>query len=178
MSIVTPELAVLTVSTFFYSISHYYSAVLVAVGSHKPDHQKSEKLEGGSWSDIQEPPVGGSFHHYAVVFHAGSFYYFGGYGIAGGHSLSSILCLNAASWIWSNVGQLNSGRHGHGVILAADTFIVIGGMAHDGTATFTKAHEACLLKAGKFSCTESSSALTNYRHLESLFLVSDDYDSC
>ena len=129
-------------------------------------------------SDIEEPPVG-SFSHYAVVFHVGNFYYFGGYDTSIGRSRSSILCLNAASWTWSNVGQLNSGRHTHAVTLVNKTFIVIGGIeSQGGTPTFTKAHEVCLLNDEKVACTESFATLTDYRHMSGLFLVNQSYGNC
>ena len=102
------------------------SAVLVAVGSNDPNNKRGEKLEEGKWSETHEAPVDTLFIGYAVIFHAGNFYYFGGWF---DRSLEKwILRLNAATWKWSKVGYLNSARHGHGVILVENTFMVIGGL--------------------------------------------------
>ena len=130
--------------------------------------KKSEKFENGNWTDIEEPPVR-SISYYAVVFHAGNFYYFGGRDNTGTH-LRSILCLNAASWTWSNVGQLNSGRLAHGVIQVENKFMVLGG---DGT----KRNEACILSNGYFTCEEKGPSLTWY-NLPLVFLVNGTYGNC
>ena len=122
--------------------------VLVAVGDESS--KKSEKFEADNWSDIEEPPLEISYMRwYVAVFYAGNHYYFGG------TALSSILCLNGSSLSWSNAGQLNSSRNGHGVILVGNTFTIVGG---EGTLR----NEACLLSNGQFNCTELSTSLTNY----------------
>ena len=146
-----------------------FSAVLVAVGSYNPRNKKSEKYEDGSWSEIQEPPLV-SLSDYAAIFHADSFYYFGGFESGSGY-LRSILRLNATSWAWSNAGQMKSSRRGHAVILVKNTFMVIGG-------GYTRQHSACLLNNGKFSCEEKSSSLTDYVDRPMLFLVNDSYENC
>ena len=130
----------------------------------------SEKFEDGSWSDIPEPPVGQSLSNYAVIFDAGNFYYFGGFDSGKGLQ-KSILRLNADSWTWSNVGQLNSIRDGHGVTLIDNTFMVIGGMS-------SQPNEACFLNDGEFSCEQKSSSLLDYAFTPILFIVSDDYEIC
>ena len=59
-----------------------FSAVLVAVGSSY--HIKGEKFEDENWTVIDDPPITGtSWYQYASVFHAGHFYYFGGYNMHG-----------------------------------------------------------------------------------------------
>ena len=92
-----------------------YPGVLVAVGDD--ESKKSEKFEDGSWTDIEEIPVSGSSMRWQVaVFYAGNHYYFGGWSNGIGF-LNSILRLSGTLWTWSNVGNLNSARLGHGVIL-------------------------------------------------------------
>ena len=60
--------------------------------------------------------------------------------------LSSNLRLNADSWTWSSIGQLNSARANHGVILVQNTFMVVGGFYNDGnTFTWLQPNEACFL---------------------------------
>ena len=153
-------------------ISHNCLGVLVAVGSAWPNNKKGEKFEDGDWIDIQEAPVGRSLNYYAVVFYGANFYYFGGTDRKNLLSimLSSILRLNAATWTWSNVGNLNSVRYGHKVILVENTFMVIGGPA-------SYSNEACLLNNGRFTCEERTSSLNSY-YMPLLFLVSDNFGRC
>ena len=153
-----------------------FSATLVAVGSaadplHASPHtKKSEKLEDGSWTDIEEPPVSNSFSQYAVIFHAGNFYYFGGYDDGHG-SVNSVLRLNAVVWTWSNFAHLNSARQNHGVILVQNTFMVIGGLE-------SKPNEACFLEDRKLSCTKLHFSLSRNYNNPLLFLVNYSYGNC
>ena len=74
-----------------------FSASLVAVGDEVG--KKGEKFEDGTWSDIQEPPVVGTkFQGYAVIFHGGNHFFFGGW--SDGGVLNSILRLDGSSWTW------------------------------------------------------------------------------
>ena len=139
----------------------------MAVGSVLPSNRKSEKFENDKWIDIEEPPVETIFN-YGVVFHAGNFYYFGGHENYSGTGFSSILGLNAASWTWSSVGEMNSGRYGLGVIQVENSFMVLGG-------TGTKQNEVCVLNNERFTCEETNSSLSYY-YLPFVFLVSDNYD--
>ena len=109
--------------------------------------------------------------YYAVTFYDGNFYYFGGFNSG---ALDSILCLNADSWTWSNVGKLNSARFGHGVILVDNKFMVIGG---ESLTQNTLPNEACVFTDGQLSCTEQSTSLTNYKSTP-LFLVNHSYGDC
>ena len=137
---------------------------LVAVGSYSPYNKKAETFEDGVWTDIQDAPVYSSLYNYAVIFYAGNFYYFGGWG-------SGILRLDAATWTWSSVGQLNYGRYANGAILIDNTVMVIGGVD-------TKPNEACLFNNGQVTCEEKTSSLDNYQYTPLLFLVSDDFELC
>ena len=105
---------------------------------------------------------------YVVIFYAGNHYYFGGNSSGW---LNSILRLSGSSWTWSNVGQLNSPRHTHGVILVGNTFMVVGGAG-------TKKNEACNLNNEQFTCTELSTSLTNYGYTPILYLVDKNYGNC
>ena len=146
-----------------------FLASLVAVGDHWS--KKSEKFQDGTWSDIQEPPVVGSrFQGYAVISHGGNHFFFGGW-IGWSSEVNSILRLDGSSWTWSNVGQLNSARYGHGAILVGNTVTVVGG-------EFTKRNEACNLDDEQINCTELSSSLTNYWWYPILHPVDEDYGQC
>ena len=105
---------------------------------------------------------------YAAVFHGGSYYYFGGYSSA---AIASILRLNGNSWTWSNVGQINTSRHGHRVMFVGNTFMVVGGGG-------TVGNEACVLANEQFTCTELSSSLTDYAWYPVLYLVDENYGNC
>ena len=151
---------------------------MVAVGQYwGPPTKKSEKFEDGAWNDIAEPPVATAYGNYAVIFDAGNFYYFGGYDKrdpGNGRDdeiLSSILRLNAATWTWSNVGQLNSARDAHNAILVGNTFMVMGGPN-------IQPNEACLLNNGQFTCEELPSSLDNFIYTALLTIVSDDFGLC
>ena len=150
---------------------------MVAVGSVEPNNLRGEKFEDGNWSDIEPPPVPISYGMYAVVFHVGNFYYFGGTTLSG--PVDDILGLNEASWTWSKLGKLNSLRYGHSAILVENTFMVIGGQSRITRSNFrVKSNEACRLTDNKFSCTEASSKLTKYVFRPLCFLVNDDYGEC
>ena len=136
------------------------------------DSKKSEKFVEGGWSDIQEPPVSGEeMTDYAVVFHAGHFYYFGGYIYGFSSTLDSVLRLDGTAWTWSNAGKIKSARYGHGVIVVGSNFMVIGGW-------HTQTNEQCLLSNGTFTCTEFTSSLTNYAFPAILHLVDANYGNC
>ena len=136
--------------------------------------KESEKLQDGIWSDIEEPPVDGGMYLYAVVVQGSSHYYFGGYYVSADGSnvgLDSILRLQSGSWTWSNVGQINSARYGHAVILIGQKFMVVGGGQK-------KYNEVCMLYNGRFNCTELSSSLSSYAYSPILFSVPDSYRYC
>ena len=135
-----------------------------------PHNRKSEKFENGEWTDIEEPPVK-TIARYGVVFYTGNFYYFGGHddtvnGFING--FSSILGLNAASWTWSRVGEMNSVRYGLGVIQVENSVMVLGGAK-------MLQNEVCVLNNERFTCEETNSSLSYY-YLPFVFLVSDSYD--
>ena len=146
-----------------------YSAVLVAVAG--ADGLESEKFENGNWSDLQQPPSGEYpyMSAYAAIFHAGNHYYFGGWNAK--VRLASVLRLSGSAWTWSNVGQLTSSRKGHGVILVANIFMVVGGHGN-------KRNEACFLTDEQFACTELSTSLNLYAYPPIMYLVDENYANC
>ena len=144
-----------------------YSAELVAVAGDTS--KKSEIFQNGNWSDIDEPPVGGTtWYQYAVIFHGSSHYYFGG---TSAGFLSSILRLQSGSWKWSDAGKMKSARSGHAVILVEGKIMVFGGFDY-------KKNEACIQNNGKFICEYLSSSLNNYVFYPILFSVTDNYAIC
>ena len=144
---------------------------MVALGSYWPHSIRGEIFENGHWIGIADPPTLRSLSHYAVIYNTGNFYYFGGYSGYSRDTLSSILCLHAATLSWSNVGQLNSARYGHGVIKVENIFMVIGGFGN-------QPNEACLLINGQFICEEKPSSLKSYAYKPLLFPVSGNFGKC
>ena len=151
-----------------------FSASLVAVGDE--NSKKGEKFQDGTWSDIQEPPIdvltdrdAYRLAGYAVIFHGGYHYYFGG--LDGNSESNSILRLSGTSWTWSNVGQLNSAREGHSAILIGNTVTVLGGYG-------TKRNEACSIDNEQINCTYLSSGLAWYWWYPILHSVDQDYGQC
>ena len=135
---------------------------------HTPHHKKAEKYENGNWSDIPDAPVASKLSHYAVIFNAGNFYYFGG---SLGYPDNTIRSLSAATWTWSEVGRLNAARYGHGVILVDNNFMIVGGNGN-------QPNEACHLNNGQFICEQKTSRLTNFYGSQILFRVSENYELC
>ena len=123
------------------------------------DSISSEKFEGYTWSQIQQPPVSGyHYHNYAVVFHDSIHYYFGGYrrgAIGLGNNIGSIFALKEKTWKWSKLGKMKTSRSGHRVIKVGERFTIVGGGGN-------KNNEDCLLNDGKFICSELPSKLKNY----------------
>ena len=113
------------------------------------------------------------FADYAVVFHAGNFYYFGGNSMTYDYNsiyrkLNSIFRLSSATWTWFEAGKLKSTRSRHGLIFVEGTFMVIGG---------SRPNEACRLNNGNFTCEAISSSINKYT-VPHLFLVGDDFGNC
>ena len=102
------------------------------------------------------------------IYHSGSFYIFGG-----NHNSNNIARLDEVTQTWSLAGKMKSNRHGHGVIFADSTFLVIGGGG-------SKKTENCILEGTVMTCTEQESAtLGNYKDFPALFLTVENYgDNC
>ena len=82
---------------------------------------------------------------------------------------STISRLDSITFTWSQVGDLNKGRHGHNVIEIQGEFLVIGGTSG------TLKTERCKLVNGQMLCTEQEPNLYNYREYPELVAVSDNY---
>ena len=107
---------------------------------------------------------------FASVFINGNFFIIGGYA-DGLDDSSTIARLDAATWLWSQAGRLNTGRVGHGAIWVNSKLVVVGGWG-------TKPTEFCQWDNEEFTCTDQNSALKTYAYYPLLFAVSDDYKNC
>ena len=83
----------------------------------------------------------------------------------------TIARLDAATWTWSNAGQLNTARSHHGAIWSMSKLIVVGGTGDEKPAEF------CQLTDNRFNCVEQKSRLQGYLN-PLLFVVSDEYKNC
>ena len=106
--------------------------------------------------------------YYASIYFDQAYYIFGGAGSTG----DKIGRLDAVSRTWSLAGQLNQGRHTHGVIFDEGQFLVIGGWG-----TFKT--ESCVPNGETVTCTQVGEGLNYYTHYPELALVAYDYgDDC
>ena len=87
--------------------------------------------------------------------------------------MANIVRLDAISKDWSNAGNLNAARHGHGVIFVDSAFLVVGG-GHNSFMT-----EKCTLADNVMTCTEQAPELDDYGFYPELAYVSEDFgDTC
>ena len=101
-----------------------------------------------------------------------SFFLVGGQYTAEKLPVGTIARLDAATWSWSNAGQLNIARSLHAAIWTMSKLIVVGGKGDE------KRTEFCQLTNNRFNCVEQKSKLQGYLSNPLLFLVSDDYRNC
>ena len=106
---------------------------------------------------------------YASVFINGNFFIIGGF--ADWSDSNTIARLDAATWLWSEAGRLNTARSNHGVIWVNSKLVVVGGAG-------TRPTEFCQWDNEEFSCTGQKSILVDYQWYPLLFAVSDDYKNC
>ena len=112
-----------------------------------------------------------SLANYASIYFDQAYYIFGGSGknVYGNVVvLSNIGRLDAVTRTWSLAGELNQGRHGHGVIFDEKQFLIIGGLG-------TYKTEICIPNGETVSCNQVGEALTDYAEYPELTLVIDDY---
>ena len=79
--------------------------------------------------------------HYAMISHQNGFILFGGWTDNG--SSKTIARLDLATTSWIKLGELQTGRYGHGVIFDGDVFMAIGGQGKFKT-------EKCMLSGKEF----------------------------
>ena len=95
--------------------------------------------------------VGGdSFCRFAVIYHQGSFYAFGG-----GPTDSTVPDINRLdpdTLQWSKAGELTSERRAHAVTFDGTFFLIIGGWNTQGT-------DKCTLTDKTFTCVSRPSVL-------------------
>ena len=134
---------------------------------------KSEKLEKGTWSEIQEPLASFETTTFNAAIFLGGNHYFFGHEFGMNPKQDSIHKLHEKTWTWSYLGQMNSrGRTGYSIIRLAERFMVVGGMSSPAR------NEVCSLESGILNCTEFVSELNNYFHYPILHVVDDDYKNC
>ena len=86
------------------------------------------------------PKVGDKINHYAITYFQNGFILFGG---STGRNSKTIVRLDLATSSWTKLGDLKTGRYGHGVIFNGEVFWVIGGR-------YEKKTEKCTLSGNEF----------------------------
>ena len=105
----------------------------------------------------------------AVLYAQGSFYVFGGY-IGRLTDTDVIARLDAQTYQWSKIGQLNTPRNYHAAIAIDDEFLIVGGAGEYKT-------ERCsmLETNGELVCMDQEPTLSFYYRWPELFLVESSY---
>ena len=106
---------------------------------------------------------------YAIVALNSSFYTFGGWeGYRYGYSLSEISVFDTSTKQWKMLGELNQPRHGHGVFINQDQFIVVGGEDSLGT-------ERCILEGDSIQCKTVDPEIENFMNYPKMMSVHQDF---
>ena len=106
-----------------------------------------------------------SISEYAVVYHDGAFYLFGGWQ---SDTKTVIARLDASTTVWSKAGTLVTGRFFHNAVFDGENFLIIGGPGSLKT-------EVCSLSGQSVTCTETFNSLDDYYAYPELFLVPGDF---
>ena len=96
-----------------------------------------------------------------------SFLIFGGWTSI--ETYASIARFDTTSETWSEVGTLNSGRNGHGVLRMGDDYLVIGGRGVQPTERCSVSNDF------EVTCASMEPFLSEYDTYPGLFYVSKDY---
>ena len=117
-----------------------------AVGGQGPFNAETEllSLADWTWSSRAKYPFANSISLHATAMHNDVFYVFGGYDYLSEESrdLATIAQYNPDSDTWTQIGELNTARRQHDVIVSQGAFLVIG----YGSA------ENCQLKGNSMTC--------------------------
>ena len=70
--------------------------------------------------------------------------------------------------IWTQMGDLNAARGGHGVFYDGRVFLIIGGRSDRMT-------ESCTLSEFSMSCTYLDTQFPDYAYYPGLFAVTEDF---
>merc|ERR1712106_85099 len=158
------------------NFDHHYTRIaasgdeILALGSYDPWHKKAEILrtDGSTWSTIGDYPdslASSSISYAPIIYSDGGFFVFGGWS---DYNIKGIGKLDATTFMWSKVGDLNTRRRSHNVIFDGAHFLVIGG---DGTYKT----ESCKMDNDQMACVEQNPKLTKYAYYPELYLVPLDF---
>ena len=160
-------------------------------GYYSPSHKNAEVLntQRNTWSSINPYPydlgfyiwkaffislfssfipIKASSHIYQapIVFIDDAFYVIGGYGATNQKVIGK---LDATSMVWSQAGELVTGRYAHNAIFDGTNILVVGGNASNIKI------EKCTFSNGQISCSVQNPALSYYAYYPELFLVPTNF---
>ena len=104
-----------------------------------------------------------------------TFYMFGG---DSQWSTSIIAAFSTLTKQWKKMGELNTARDGHGVIIQRGEFIIIGGVEtkkSGASPIVPMSTERCTLTGDKINCVDVGPWLTNYWSYPEIMHVPHDY---
>ena len=103
----------------------------------------------------------------SAIYIGDAFYVIGGYTDV--NEYDSTIGKLDANLTWSKVGELSTGRRGHGVIFDGTAMLVVGG--YGGTYKTEK----CIISDNQVTCIGQSPSLLRYENYPELFLVPENF---
>ena len=148
---------------------------ILAVGSLWPSHAKSETMMGTQWSIEDDYPFSPDISEAAVISKGNHFFLFGGWSERSSKgflsAMTTIAKFDGITRQWSSVGNMNTPRHGHGVITmnSNSAFMLVGGVGNVPIEKCTDHGNNVI------SCEDTNASLHNYEHYPALFIVDTDF---
>ena len=105
----------------------------------------------------------------------GTFYMFGG---DSKWSSGIIAAFSTVTKQWKKMGELNTARDGHGVIIQREEFIITGGRHHTKSGNnniWSLSTERCTLTGDKIDCVDVGPHLNDYWIYPEMMHVPHDY---
>ena len=142
-------------------------------------HKKAEVYyhSTSSWETKASYPFHETINSFEIIAHSDSFILFGGFHVdeqisTDFHETGTIAQFNPGSNEWTKLGELQTGRHGFGVIEVDTKYLVMGGFGEKST-------EICELKNETIECTSREPTLNQFRYYPAMMMVASNYaDNC
>ena len=146
---------------------------VIVVGGADPNHGHTEVMStaDNEWQLKADYPFHDDIYNSPVVYFDGAFIVFGGK--SGSESVATIAGFfnSPGNGKWSNYGDLQQARRGHGAIYSSGYFLVVGGYGFDDTFITEK----CWLDNEKMTCKWQYPDLFGYWYTPELALIPHDF---